>query len=633
MHSMFYFLRLPFLRRWAPWLLLACILAGAGILLVEGALHDAPVMDEQAHIPAGYAMDRFLDYRLNPEHPPLEKALAALPLLFMQVSFPVDSAHWQAVNDQWALGKDFLFHAGNDAQEITVVARIFPILLTLFLIFFVYWWARTIMGPWWALMPAFFTAYTPDVLAYGHYVITDVGAALGFLVGLYFFVMMLKSPTRKRVIFAGIFFGVAQLLKFSTLFLVPLFVIMTAAYWWAHARKDHVPLLSRNSLRALGVWMRRVLAVLGIGFLIVFVVYVFFTWGYPIKKQMTDTASILSPLLNGQTGMAALAAHTDVWMASVPFLRGPAQYLLGLIMNIERYMGTSSAYFLGMEATKGWWFYFPILFMTKEPIPSLLFVYVGVALALSAVTKRKSTSFMRRIEICIVEHTGICVMALTVFLYWTASIASTLNIGLRHVLPTIPLLFICAAWMARKWFEASPVAPVAGVHAPLAAYGRGAKVVFMLFLAAWLGAEVAATYPYYLSYFNEFAGGVTRGYLIAGDSNYDWGQDLLRLKTALDTPPLAQEIQPGEKIAVDYFGGGDVVTYLGSRAVPWTAAQGNPASKGIHWFIGSIQNIELARLSPNASHAYGADKHYQWLNHPYEPYAKAGTSIFIYRLQ
>ncbi len=633
MHSVSDFLRLPFLRRWAPWLLLACILAGAGILLVEGALHDAPIMDEQAHIPAGYAMDRFLDYRLNPEHPPLEKALAALPLLFMHISFPVDSLHWQTVNDQWAFGKDFLFHAGNDAQEITVVARMLPILLTLFLIFFVYWWSRELMGPWWALVPAFFTAYTPDILAYGHYVITDVGAALGFIVGLYFFVAMLKSPTRKRIILAGVFFGVAQLLKFSTLFLVPLFIIMAGMYWWAHVPKEHTSLLSRDSLRSLGRWMKRVGAVLGIGFFIVFVVYVFFTWGYPIGKQIADTTSILSPLLHGKAGVAAFAARADVWMASLPLLRGPAHYILGIIMNVERYMGTSSAYFLGMEATKGWWFYFPVLFMTKEPIPSLLFIYVSVALALSAVSQRKGISFIRRVKNYIEEHTGICAIALTVFLYWVASIASTLNIGLRHILPTIPLLFICSTWMVREWFTSSPVSLVAGVRAPFSAYGRGAKIVLILFLGAWLGAEVIATYPYYLSYFNELAGGVTRGYKIAGDSNYDWGQDLLRLKTALDTPPLAEEIRPGEKIAVDYFGGGDAVSYLGSRVVPWTAAQGNPANQGIHWFVGSIQDIELARLSAIAPHAYGADKNYQWLNHIDTPYAKAGTSIFIYRLQ
>ena len=38
-------------------------------------------MDELAHIPAGYGYIHNFDYRLNPEHPPLVKALAMFPVL------------------------------------------------------------------------------------------------------------------------------------------------------------------------------------------------------------------------------------------------------------------------------------------------------------------------------------------------------------------------------------------------------------------------------------------------------------------------------------------------------------------------------------------------------------------------
>ncbi len=52
-------------------------------------------MDELAHIPAGYGYVKFLDYRLNPEHPPLVKMIAALPLVFIHLNFPTDKAAWK----------------------------------------------------------------------------------------------------------------------------------------------------------------------------------------------------------------------------------------------------------------------------------------------------------------------------------------------------------------------------------------------------------------------------------------------------------------------------------------------------------------------------------------------------------
>ena len=81
-------------------------------------------MDELAHIPAGYGYVKYLDYRLNPEHPPLVKAIAALPLLFQKLKFPTDKSAWQKdVNGQWQSGAQFLYEstpgAGRPAIMLT----------------------------------------------------------------------------------------------------------------------------------------------------------------------------------------------------------------------------------------------------------------------------------------------------------------------------------------------------------------------------------------------------------------------------------------------------------------------------------------------------------------------------------
>jgi hypothetical protein len=132
------------------------------------------------------------------------------------------------------------------------------------------------------------------------------------------------------------------------------------------------------------------------------------------------------------------------------------------------------------------------------------------------------------------------------------------------------------------------------------------------------------------------------------DSNYDWGQDLIRLQSWVNANPQV------DKIAVDYFGGGDPEYYLGNKEVDWSSAQGNPATQGIHWLAVSVNTLEIASqpLIPgearNASDTYswltalrasssGADTAGTWLggdmgNVPM-PDARAGTSIFIYHLQ
>ena len=69
---------------------------------------DAATSDETAHLPSGYSyLDRG-DFRMNPEHPPLAKVWAALPLWLRGAGRPdYGSAAWASA-DQWRFGFAFL---------------------------------------------------------------------------------------------------------------------------------------------------------------------------------------------------------------------------------------------------------------------------------------------------------------------------------------------------------------------------------------------------------------------------------------------------------------------------------------------------------------------------------------------
>lgn len=100
------------ISKYLPWFIVALITVASFNLMFKSSLGELAVMDELAHIPAGYSYVRYLDYRLNPEHPPLVKALAALPLLFQNLNFPTDKSAWQNdVNGQWEVGAQFLYES------------------------------------------------------------------------------------------------------------------------------------------------------------------------------------------------------------------------------------------------------------------------------------------------------------------------------------------------------------------------------------------------------------------------------------------------------------------------------------------------------------------------------------------
>lgn len=615
-----------------PNFFVAALLLVSLTLMLGSSLHDSAIMDELAHIPAGYGYVKFLDYRLNPEHPPLVKALSSLPLLFIQPNFPIDSKAWlNDVNGQWDTGSEFLYGSGNDATQLVRVARIMPIILTLLLIFFVYFWAKKRVGPWWALLPASLLAFSPIILAHGHYVTTDIGAALGILVGIYFFVKYLEMPSGKNLLWAGLAYGFAQVLKFSAVLLIPLYLLLFFAWLWRTLYKSGAT--PKLGFKFAGKEFVRFLLVFVIGYaLIVYPLYFAFTSNYPLGKQVVDTTLILNSFAGGPTPTGQICkptrclANLDIWMANHRLTQPLAQYMLGVLMVMQRSDGGNTIYFAGQVGSTGSRIYFPMVYAIKEPLPNLIMVLLGLVLGLLGIWRTFRNMFGRYIKNSLLAfkkyleaHFEEFSMFLFALIYWAYSIRSTLNIGVRHLMPAIPLMYLLAVGPIKNWA------------------GRIYwKRIFIFAIVLWLAVESLVAYPYFLSYFNELGGGTRNGYRIVDDSNYDWGQDLLELKKFVDTHP---EIQ---KIALDYFGGGSPQYYLGNKFVPWQSAKGNPPLHGIQWFAISINTLEQAtqRLQPGQKRE--TKDSYLWLQ-ALRPAAKGmgevptpdyriGTSIFVYKL-
>jgi len=198
-------------------------------------LDDSFTTDEPVHVTAGFSYLTQKDMRLNPEHPPLLKDLAAIPLLFLNLNFPKDHSAWTQEDNpfwwhQFNLGGEFLYKSGNNPDKILLLARIPMILLLIFLGWFLFYWARELFGNRVALLSLFLFSFSPTFLAQGRLVTTDVGATLGVVLASYFWLKFLKNPTKKNIIFAGLIFGVTMLLKFSLILLIPFFAIIILVY-------------------------------------------------------------------------------------------------------------------------------------------------------------------------------------------------------------------------------------------------------------------------------------------------------------------------------------------------------------------------------------------------------------------
>ncbi|MEK9186706.1 MAG: hypothetical protein AAB885_03935, partial [Patescibacteria group bacterium] len=434
------------------------------------------------------------------------------------------------------------------------------------------------------------------------------------------------------LIWAGLGFGIAQLLKFSNFLLVPLFIFLMAVFYLASVWRDwKMTDPNRGRLRRFGIrcfrYCRSLFLIFLIGFTLVYVVYAILVINYPIEKQVADTTKFL------ETFTPRVFPEIIQWASGIQILRPLAEYFTGILVIFQRATGGNTTYFLGEVSNISWSYYFPIVYLLKEPIPVLLMLIFSFVLGFFGFLKsgagvifKKSSAFTEYLSLRFPEFS----ILVFVVLYWVISINNNLNIGVRHILPTIPFMYILAAGALKKWFSIEDALLFKNISVRVLIFaheliGLSFKTVALTALLLWFFISSLVVYPHYLSYFNIFGGGTNHGYRSVTDSNYDWGQDLKRLAIWVKENGIS-------KIAVDYFGGGSPKYYLGEAVELWQSVRGNPKEEaGIEWLAVSINTIQSAKGQLTIGVRNPVDE-YLWLNDPYKPYARAGKSIFIYKL-
>jgi len=564
---------------------------------------DSVTMDEVAHLPAGYSYLTQKDMRLNPEHPPLIKDLAALPLFFIKnINFPSDIKAWQEdINGQWDFGFNFLYQSGNPVDKMIFWARIPMILILVLLGFYIFKWTKELFGNKAALLALFLFSFSPTFLAHGRLVTTDVGAAAGVFIATYYFLRALQKPSKRLqptphpptpkawtpIILAGVSFGVAELCKFSVILLIPFFVFL-ALIWW---------LVKLGNLKQT---FKILILVFIIGYLLIWPIYQYHVLNYPPERQARDTEFLL-----GSTPFPFLSKIL-VWASTKPVLRSFAEYFLGLALVFQRAAGGNTTYFLGEVSATGWKNYFPVVYSIKEPLAFHILTLIALIYAAWLIKKPFWVATFERTKNWIKNHFSEFSMISFIFLYWIVSLNSNLNIGVRHLLPAFPFTILLVSAATISWLK-QPYLKL--------------KYLLLAILIFWQAISVLSIYPHFLAYANEIVGGPDNLYVYTVDSNLDWGQDLKRLKKWVNENKI-------DKIYVDYFGGGEAEYYLKEKYAPWWG-QRKPEElpRGSYLAISATflqggRGIPVPGLNQPAGY-------YRWLDE-YQPITKIGYSIFIY---
>jgi 4-amino-4-deoxy-L-arabinose transferase-like glycosyltransferase len=293
-------------------------------------------------------------------------------------------------------------------------------------------------------------------------------------------------------------------------------------------------------------------------------------------KDLKDWRRYARPLLSRLTTLVPAAAGCFLliwacyWFSLGPLFQGLDD------LSVHAHQGHLS-YLFGEQRTTGWWYFFPVVLAYKTPLAFLV-----LALLASIWLKRGPREHWIPLA---------CAGAILI-----SAMPSSINIGVRHILPIYPLLAIPAGLAAARLIESTARAP---------------RILGGFLILAQIAASVAA-HPNYIAYFNELAGGKPERVRV--DSDLDWGQDFDQLAGRL----RARGIK--EPVALGGFG-----CVNPSRHGLGDAYSASPWQPSIGWVaVSATERYMSEQKAPDGSQT----RPWSWLDR-YEPVERIGGGAML----
>ena len=504
----------------------AQLLAGAALLCAlvwlalafHGAARKSAVVDEIAHFGDGLALLRYGDARMNPEHPPLFKILATLPVeLFAPREMSLGDEHFEFAPwvefHQWRWGYYLLYLEETGRHHLLIMLmRGVPILTGLLGGAVAFFWGREFGGTVAGLAAAYFLLYYPEYLGHARFLTLDVPTLVGCgaiaLAGWSWW----KNPDWKRT---AVFIAAGTVLPLMKL-PVGVFLAIFLAVLGSVA--------VYNKLRGAGTEGRgrRLLLLLA---LLVPAVYLG-QWAaagfrFSLYSEHEPPAQPhyfiqFQPPYEDPLERAFAFAHRHRLLPEASLA----------VLNHSRSFGGRTMFLLGEERTGGWFHYFFVTILLKTPM--VYFAGLALGIAMLAGRLRKSDAEFREKAL---------LLFLPFIILFCVFVAGRANLGHRYILFVYLPWAALMGWAAAEWFRQ-------GGWRRTVALGGGAIVLLQTLVA----------HPNQATWFNIFGGSPWQARHMVEDSNIDWGQDLPALGRKLEElghPPLN----------LAYFGAGRFEAY------------------------------------------------------------------------
>jgi hypothetical protein len=447
------------------------------------AVATSATVDEPFHILAGHRHLQCGDFGINPEHPPLAKLLAAVPLSFRDMVGPPSECGSKLTPkfDGFSYGSTFIVDNGVDGTVIPT--RLAVALMGLLLAALVFLAAWEMFGRWEALTALAILAFEPSIIANGSVVTTDMAISATSFGAIYAAYRFGKVRTLSRFVVLGLALGLMLSAKHSAVvFIGILFVLMLAD--GAFFRDASV-----GRWRGIG---RRSAAFAGAFLVALAILWSFYGFRYSAIPN-TDAPSISVAEYIKENGrpesVGSFPARVTEGVSKTGIF--PESYVLGMADVIA--WGSRNTFIFGRNYPTGQWFYFPLAFTVKSSIALLLLLPLGFIFSFLGRDKRREAMFL-------------LVPAIAFFVFASSSNFTT---GIRHILPVYaPLIVLSAAgavWLCRKF------PPIRFVVALLLVFSATATV---------------RTAPNYIAFANDLWGGYENTHRIFVDSSLETGQNM-----------------------------------------------------------------------------------------------------------
>jgi hypothetical protein len=455
------------------------LLAVTMVLAFSSAYKTSVTVDEYAQLPIGIAVWKAGAFYLDAGVPPLPRVLSAVPVLLSGRAH-FEESHLTASTTGWNCGSYFLQENPRNYHSCFMTGRLVPLLALLLLFVLTRAFAKNLYGQAGSLLASVFACFSPDLIAHGRLITTDIFLAAAIVGSLLIFDAFFRKNNLQNAVLLGAAVGIAILCKFTAVFLL-LFMPLAALLMGLMQRvtryepDDSVIVNGKTALYGL--------LSLAVAFLVINAGYMF-----------QGTCTVLGKYEFSVAALKAVQSALPAWLP-VPF---PYWFIKGF--DVQMAESGYTAYLLGRINETGFWNYYLVGFLVKTPFPALLAVVIAFFLK-------------KRISVREIPLVFTCAAFFILF-----SLTGHKNIGIRYLLFLIPLacvwtgrIAVSDLWRSKRYGNF-----LAGLS--------GAAALSML-------TGVLLVWPYYLAYFNLPSGGPKNGHRYLLDSNLDWGQDLITLRT------------------------------------------------------------------------------------------------------